>query len=109
MLDLRSSPLATREEIKQVGDGIVASIVAASLSPSARTGPVAAITLSVHTGIAAQDTQHGGELCVFKSVPSGSILSVPSLNGNLLAKGACTVSGNACQSESSEECATEQS
>jgi len=37
--------------------------------------------LSVHTGIAAQDTQRGGELCAIKSLSSGSILSIPSLNG----------------------------
>src|SRR5215831_15946260 len=77
MLDLSSRPLRRREEIKQVSDGIVATIVAASLCPSARTGPVAAIMLSVHIvkWIAAQDTEPGGELFAFKRLPSGSICS----------------------------------
>jgi hypothetical protein len=49
--------------------------MAASLSPSARSGPVAAIMLSVHTmkGVAAEDTQIGGVFMVFKWLPSESI------------------------------------
>ena len=60
-------------------DEIVASIMAASFSPSARIGPVAAIMLSIHTmkRIAAEDTQKGEELIGFKDLLPGSIRFIP--------------------------------
>ncbi len=74
------------------GDEQIARIMAASCRPSARTGPVAAIMLSVHAmkGMAAGDTQQGGALIVDTALPTGSIAFTsaficihPKINKNL--------------------------
>src|SRR6187551_2294003 len=54
-------PCRTREAMRRVRNEVLARIMAASLSPSARIGLVAAIMFSVHTvkRRAAEDTQTG--------------------------------------------------